>query len=108
MEMTQRQIPTSKIDRNDKNPRGINIVEQDDKLGLLRDSIEQFGILVPLVVVPRKGRYILTVRLWMSLILKSHPPTTYLKKKSTGIPTSFLVITATIPATLIFGAPCRV
>lgn len=55
--MTQRQIPTAKIDRNDKNPRGINIVEQDDRLGLLRDSIKQFGIMVPLVVVPRKGRY---------------------------------------------------
>jgi len=59
MEMTQRQIPTAKIDRNDNNPRGINIVEQDDKLGLLRDSINEFGILVPLVVVPRRGRYIL-------------------------------------------------
>src|SRR4030042_3485882 len=59
MGMTQRQIPTSKIDRNDNNPRGINILEQDNKLGLLRDSIKQFGIMVPLVVVPRKGRYIL-------------------------------------------------
>ncbi len=60
MGMSQRQILTSKIDRNDKNPRGINIVEQDDKLGALRDSIKQFGIMVPLVVVPKKkGRYIL-------------------------------------------------
>ena len=44
MAMKQRQIPTTKIDRNKNNPRGIDIVEQDDKLGLLRDSIEQFGI----------------------------------------------------------------
>ncbi|MFX1487301.1 MAG: ParB/RepB/Spo0J family partition protein [Promethearchaeota archaeon] len=57
--MKLQNIETAKIDRNPQNPRGINVVEEDEKLGLLMDSIEQFGILVPLVVTPENGRYIL-------------------------------------------------
>lgn len=57
--MQQKQIYTSKIDPNIKNPRRIDIAKEDLKLGSLMDSIKQFGILVPLVVVPNDGRYML-------------------------------------------------
>lgn len=57
--MQQKQIYTSKIDPNIKNPRRIDIAKEDLKLGSLMDSIKQFGIMVPLVVVPNDGRYML-------------------------------------------------
>ncbi|MHC4521680.1 MAG: ParB/RepB/Spo0J family partition protein [Planctomycetota bacterium] len=57
--MKLQNIETAKIDRNPQNPRGIDIVEEDEKLSLLVDSIAQFGILVPLVVTPKHGRYTL-------------------------------------------------
>lgn len=52
-------IPISQIDVNPHNPRGIEIARQDKKLPLLKDSIKNFGILVPLVVVKRDSRYLL-------------------------------------------------
>jgi ParB/RepB/Spo0J family partition protein len=52
-------IDTSKIIANPNNPRGIEIAQQDTKLPLLRDSIRLFGILVPLVVVKRKDKFLL-------------------------------------------------
>lgn len=52
-------IDISKIDPNPHNPRGIQIAKQDKKLPLLTDSIKNFWILVPLVVVSRGNRYLL-------------------------------------------------
>jgi len=57
--MKLERIPTAKIDPNPKNPRWVNAVKEDEKLELLVDSIERFGILVPLVVTPKEGRYML-------------------------------------------------
>jgi len=52
-------VDISKIDPNPENPRGIDIAREDTKLPALKDSIKQFGILVPLVLVPRGRRYLL-------------------------------------------------
>ncbi len=52
-------IKIDKIQTNPKNPRGINIEEEDTKLATLKDSIDQFGILVPLVVLNKNGNYLL-------------------------------------------------
>lgn len=52
-------IDISKIDPNPHNPRGIEIAKQDKKLPLLKDSIKQFGILVPLVVATKGDRFLL-------------------------------------------------
>jgi ParB/RepB/Spo0J family partition protein len=52
-------IATTKIDPNPNNPRWANAAREDEKLGLLVDSIEKFGILVPLVVTPKDARYML-------------------------------------------------
>src|ERR1035437_212004 len=57
MELSQ--IPLSNITPNPENPRGIKIDTQDPKLSYLKDSIAQFGVLVPLVVTPRVGNYLL-------------------------------------------------
>src|SRR5574341_2263871 len=50
-------IEIENLDPNPKNPRGIDIVEEDEKLSLLKDSIARFGILVPLVAKHQKGRF---------------------------------------------------
>jgi len=50
-------VEISKIKANPQNPRGIPIREKDQKFALLKDSIAQFGILVPLVVSPENDHY---------------------------------------------------
>ncbi|MBI4232365.1 ParB N-terminal domain-containing protein [Candidatus Peregrinibacteria bacterium] len=57
--MKLQRIPIDKITPNKDNPRGIDILVQDDKLSLLKDSIATFGVLVPVVVTPKDGRYLL-------------------------------------------------
>jgi ParB/RepB/Spo0J family partition protein len=52
-------IPLSKITTNPDNPRGIDIQTQDPKLSDLKDSIQQFGVLVPVVVSKKDGRFLL-------------------------------------------------
>ena len=52
-------IDVSLIDPNPHNPRGIEIARQDPNLPTLKDSINTFGILVPIVVVSRRNRYLL-------------------------------------------------
>jgi hypothetical protein len=53
-------IELAKIKRNLDNPRGINIQTQDDKLAYLKDSIKQFGVMVPIVVSQRgEDQYLL-------------------------------------------------
>lgn len=52
-------ISLSKVEPNPENPRGIDIQTQDDKLANLKDSISQFGVLVPLVVSKRGDKYLL-------------------------------------------------
>ena len=49
----------SQIDTNQKNPRGIDIPTQDTGLSYLKDSILRFGVMVPVVVTPRDGRFLL-------------------------------------------------
>ena len=55
--MGKEEIDLFKIDPNPNNPRGIDIETKDKKLALLKDSIRQFGILVPLVVARIGSRY---------------------------------------------------
>jgi ParB/RepB/Spo0J family partition protein len=52
-------VETSKIDPNPNNPRGIDIATKDKNLPFLRDSINNFGVMVPIVVAPRGNRYLL-------------------------------------------------
>lgn len=52
-------IDISKITRNPNNPRGIDILTEDDKLSYLKDSIKQFGVMVPIVVSQRGDGYML-------------------------------------------------
>ncbi len=52
-------IHLSAITPNKDNPRGIDVPTQDPKLSYLKDSIQQIGIQVPLVVTPRGGSYLL-------------------------------------------------
>lgn len=52
-------ISLSKIRRNPANPRGSHWREDDPQFESLRSSIRQFGILVPLVVTPRNGDFLL-------------------------------------------------
>lgn len=52
-------LDISKIDTNKENPRGIDIPTQDSHLSYLKDSIDRFGVLVPIVVTPRDGRFLL-------------------------------------------------
>ncbi len=59
LKMQQKQISTTKIIPNKNNPRGINVAQDDDKLSLLMDSIDIFGVMVPLVVAPRGEKYLL-------------------------------------------------
>lgn len=57
--MGLRHIDVSKIMPNPNNPRGLDIAAQDDKLPALKDSISRFGVMVPIVVTPRGGKYLL-------------------------------------------------
>jgi ParB/RepB/Spo0J family partition protein len=57
--MDLKQIQIDQIIPNEDNPRGIDIPTQDSKLPLLKDSIATFGVLVPIVVTPKKGKYLL-------------------------------------------------
>jgi len=52
-------LPIRKIKPNPKNPRGINIRTQDRNLSYLKDSIDRFGVMVPIVVTPSNGSYLL-------------------------------------------------
>lgn len=53
-------IPISDITPNPRNPRGINIEVDDPKMSYLKDSIKEFGVMVPIVVSKReKGDYLL-------------------------------------------------
>src|SRR5438128_2128526 len=57
--MELKHIPISLIDPNKHNPRGIDIPAHDPKLPLLKNSISEFGVLVPIVVTPKGDRYLL-------------------------------------------------
>ena len=66
-------VDTSKIQPNLSNPRGPNVRENDAHRENLRESIAQFGILVPLVVRSVDGRYELIDgerRYWVARSLK--------------------------------------
>ena len=52
-------IKIEKIEPNRNNPRRVNIPEEDPKLSYLKDSIGTFGVLVPVVVTPKGGRFLL-------------------------------------------------
>ena len=55
--MKQEEILLKAIEANPKNPRGIKIAEEDEKLSLLKTSIQKFGILVPLAVLKQGSKY---------------------------------------------------
>jgi hypothetical protein len=57
--MTLNFVPISAIVPNSDNPRGIDIQTEDPKLSYLKDSIAKFGVLVPIVVTPRRGKMLL-------------------------------------------------
>ncbi|MGA2269572.1 MAG: ParB N-terminal domain-containing protein [Bryobacteraceae bacterium] len=57
--MRLEELQIAKIDVNEKNPRGVNILTNDPKLAYLKDSIKRFGVMVPLVVTPRRDRFLL-------------------------------------------------
>ncbi len=53
-------IPIDLIDANPRNPRGIDIETEDTKLASLKDSIDDYGVMVPIIVSKRSGdRYFL-------------------------------------------------
>ena len=52
-------IPLSKIIPNPDNPRGIDIQTENPKLADLKDSIRQFGVLVPVVVSKKGSKFLL-------------------------------------------------
>src|ERR1035441_1587435 len=52
-------IDLSKIRPNPDNPRGIDIQTQDEKLSYLKDSIAEFGVMVPIVVSQKGDTYLL-------------------------------------------------
>jgi ParB family chromosome partitioning protein len=64
------QLEISKIQPNPDNPRGIDIQTEDEKLSYLKDSIRQFGVMVPIVVSQHGDNYLLIDgerRYWASL-----------------------------------------
>lgn len=80
------QIELSKIDPNKDNPRGINIQEQDPKLARLKDSIDTFGVLVPIVVAKRGSRYLLVDgerRFWAAKALQHKNIPAYVDESGT-------------------------
>ncbi|MDO8631057.1 MAG: ParB N-terminal domain-containing protein [Phycisphaerales bacterium] len=54
-----RPIEIDLIVPNPGNPRGIDIQSDDEKLSYLKDSIERFGVMVPIVVTPRGEKFLL-------------------------------------------------
>lgn len=54
-----RQVEIDQIVPNPENPRAIDIQTEDEKLSYLKDSISRFGVMVPIVVTPRAGKYFL-------------------------------------------------
>lgn len=60
-EMTMKldHVPLDLIDANPANPRGIADEEDDKKIDLLRQSIAEFGVLVPLLLKRQGSRYLL-------------------------------------------------
>src|SRR5437879_2891829 len=73
------QIEVSRIVPNPDNPRGIDIRTEDEKLSYLKDSIKEFGVMVPIVVSERKDGSFLLIdgerRYWscVALSLKKVP-----------------------------------
>jgi ParB family transcriptional regulator, chromosome partitioning protein len=66
-------IPLSRIKPSDRNPRGPNVRENDSHRENLRESIADFGILVPLVVRRTDGNFELVDgerRYWIAKSLK--------------------------------------
>jgi ParB family transcriptional regulator, chromosome partitioning protein len=57
--MDLKHIPIDQIIPNTENPRGIDIPTKDSKLGVLKDSISNFGVLVPIVVTPKGNSFLL-------------------------------------------------
>jgi|SRR5579872_7090059 len=67
-----RDIPVEKIDRNKENPR---VVFRQEELDELTESIRNYGVLVPVSVYKKQGRYVLIdgERRWLcSLKLNRH------------------------------------
>lgn len=66
-------ILIEEIERNTGNPRGIDIDNDDPKLAYLKDSIREFGVMVPIVVSKRSAHEYLLVdgerRYWASKAL---------------------------------------
>ena len=52
--MELKHVKIDQIIRNQHNPRGIDIPTQDQKLPLLKDSISAFGVMVPVVLTPKR------------------------------------------------------
>lgn len=70
---TFEQIVLSRIRPSKKNPRGPDVRENDPHRENLRESVAQFGVLVPLVVRPEDGHYELIDgkrRYWIAKSLK--------------------------------------
>ncbi len=77
------EIELSKIQPSKKNPRGPNVRENDPHRDNLRDSIGEFGILVPLIVRPLNGEYELIDgerRYWIASSMKLERVPAYLIK----------------------------
>lgn len=55
-ETTTKTLPITEIEPNTDNPR---LIFRQDKLDLLRESIEQVGILVPLIVARKENKFVL-------------------------------------------------
>jgi hypothetical protein len=56
---TFKRILVSEIDLNPNNPRGPNVRDRDPAFEYLKQSVRELGVLVPLVVKPADGRYLL-------------------------------------------------
>jgi hypothetical protein len=70
---TFQQIELSRIETNKDNPRGPNVRENDPHRDNLRESVAQFGVLVPLVVRRENGDFELIDgerRYWIAKSLK--------------------------------------
>jgi ParB/RepB/Spo0J family partition protein len=81
-------IPIDKLITNEDNPRGINIQIDDPKLSYLKDSIAQFGILVPIVVSRQPdGKFLLVDgerRYWAAKSLRLKTLPAFIIKKNGG------------------------
>jgi len=81
-------IPIDKIIINKDNPRGINIQIDDPKLSYLKDSIDLFGILVPIVVSRQSDGDFLLIdgerRYWAAKSLRLKTLPAFIIKKRGG------------------------